>query len=76
MLYIIPIRKLIIKSIGLLAGSLPTNDCSLHRMICFNWIMKYLMQNTKPLGKQLPKKSDNHKNRMLKYIEDSANLLT
>lgn len=33
------------------------------------------MQNTKPLGKQL-QKSDNHKNRMLKYIEDSANLLT
>lgn len=75
MLYVIPIRKAIIKSVGLLAGSLPTNDFSLHRMICFNCIMKYLMQNTKPLGKQL-QKSDNHKNRMLKYIEDSANLLT
>lgn len=33
------------------------------------------MWNTKPLGKQL-QNSDNHKNRMLKYLQDSTNLLT
>lgn len=58
-----------------MAGSLPTNDFSSHRKICFSCIMQYLMWNTKPLGKQL-QNSDNHKNRMLKYLQDSTNLLT